>query len=590
MRSEPAQSEAIQPAPVWDLVIRGGTVVDGSGGEPFVGDVAILGGTIAAVGAVADRGHEEIDATGLLVTPGFVDIHTHYDGQVTWEQRLDPSTGHGVTTVVMGNCGIGFAPCKPADRDPLMKLMEGVEDLPEPVLAAGIPWAWESFPEYLDFLDRRSFDADICAQLPHAALRVHVMGERAIAHEAATAEDRAEMARLAAEAVEAGALGFTTSRSINHKTRAGVPTPTLTAEEAELAEIARAIGATGKGVLQAISDFDDVEADLAMLRRVAEAGGRPLSISLMQWKHAPELWRQVLGWASACAAHGLAVKAQVSGRPVGVMLGWELSFNPFSHTPTFLALADRSPAERRAALADPAVRAAILAEAPARADMAIYLGDYANIYALGDPPNYEPLPEDSIAGQAARAGVSPDALAYDALMADDGRGLLMAPAVNYAYGSLDVCYEMLRHPHTVYGLGDGGAHLGFLCDASIPTTMLAHWTRDRHRGPMIPLPEVVRGLTRDCAEAVGLADRGLIAPGYKADLNLIDFATVNLRGAEVRHDLPEGGRRLTQDADGYVATIVSGVITRRNGAPTGALPGRLVRGGAFAPARVGEAA
>ena len=567
----------------YDLVIRNGLILDGTGSEAFRGDVAVTQGRIAAVGKIDGAGAEEIDAGGMLVTPGFVDVHTHYDGQVTWEHRLDPSSGHGVTTVVMGNCGIGFAPCRPEDRDPLMRLMEGVEDLPEPVLAAGIPWEWETFPEYLDFLDARTFDIDVAAQLPHAALRVYAMGQRAIDREEATEADRELMARIAEEAVAAGAIGFTTSRSINHKSSDGTPVPTLTSAEEELVAIAQGVGRTGKGVLQAISDFDDPETDLAMLRRMAEAAGRPLSISLAQWEHVPERWRQLLGWVEQCSEEGLPVRAQVIGRPVGMMLGWELSFNPLCHTPTWQALAGLPLEERRKRLAEPETRAAILAEAPQREGFATYLGNYATMFALGDPPNYEPDPEDTIARRAERMGIGPDALAYDEMMANGGTGILMKPAVNYAYGSLDASYEMMRHKDTVYGLGDGGAHLGFMCDASQPTAMLAYWARDRKRGPTIPLPEVVRGLTRDPALAVGLEDRGMIAPGYKADLNVIDFEGITLHSPRVRYDLPTGGRRLTQDADGYVATVVSGVVTRRGGRPTGAQPGRLVRGGQPAP-------
>ena len=562
----------------YDLLVRGGLVFDGLGGEPFRADVAIAGNRIAAVGEIGERGLEEIDASGLIVTPGFVDIHTHYDGQVTWEQSLAPSSGHGVTTVVMGNCGIGFAPCRPEDRERLVRLMEGVEDLPEPVLAAGLPWSWESFPDYLDFLDSRCFDIDVATQLPHAALRVYAMGQRASDREDATFEDRARMACFAKEAIEAGALGFTTSRSINHKSSDGTPVPTLTAAEEELTTIARAVGSTGRGVLQAISDFDDIEADLAMLRRVAEAAGRPMSVSLMQWHHAPDRWRRVLAWVEECAADGLSVKGQVSGRPVGMMLGFELSFNPFTFTPTWQALAPLSVVERRRRLGDPMVRDAILVEAQTREGFAAYVGNYADMYALGDPPDYEPHAENVIAARAAREGVSPDALAYDEMMKRDGRGLLMLPAVNFAEGSLAPSLEMLRHKDTIYGLGDGGAHLGFLCDASIPTSMLSYWARDRVRGPRIPLPEVIRGLAHDTACAVGLHDRGRIAPGYKADLNVIDFERLALRSPGVRYDLPAGGRRLTQDASGYVATIVSGVVIRRGDEQTGALPGRLVRG------------
>ena len=562
-----------------DLVIRGGTIVDGTGDAPYAGDVAIEGGVIVATGDFAGAGREEIDATGLLVTPGFVDIHTHYDGQVTWEHRLAPSSSHGVTTAVMGNCGIGFAPCRPADRQTLIRLMEGVEDLPEPVLTAGLPWEWESFPDYLDFLEQRRFDCDVATQVPHAALRVYAMGDRAIERAPATVEERATMARLAAEAIRAGAFGFATSRTINHKSSDGTQIPTLEAEEAELAAIAQAIAGEGRGVLQLVSDLDDVDSELAMLRRIVEASGRPLTLSTMQWHDAPEKWRTVLAWLDACDRAGLPVKGQVSGRPIGVLLGFELAMNPFLYTPTFQRLLALGPDDRRAALCDPAVRAAIIEEEPVPQESGVsaYIRTFAGMYALGKDVDYEPDPADSMAGRAARNGTTPAAEAYNAMMAQDGRGVLMLPSVNFAYGNLEPSREMLTHPRTVFGLGDGGAHLGFLCDASLPTHLLQYWARDRTRGPRIELAEVVRGLSAVPAQAVGLTDRGLIGVGYKADINVIDFDRLRLHQPHVVHDLPEGGRRLTQAADGYVATILSGEVVQRDGAPTGALPGRLVR-------------
>lgn len=564
-----------------DLVIRGGTIVDGSGGEPFVGDIAVAGQRIVAVGTVTGKGREEIDASGLLVTPGFVDIHTHYDGQVTWEHRLRPSTEHGVTTAVMGNCGIGFAPCRPQDRQTLIRLMEGVEDLPEPVLTAGLPWKWESFPDYLDFLETRDFDCDVIAQLPHAALRVYAMGDRAIERADASGEDRKAMARIAGEAIRAGAFGFATSRTIHHRSSDGTHIPTLDAGEAELIAIAQALAEEGRGVLQLVSDLDDVEAELAMLRRVVEASGRPLTLSTMQWHHSPEKWRTVLAWLEDCAAAGLPIKGQVSGRPIGLLLGFELAMNPFLHTPTFRSLLDLAPEQRRSALRDPDVRARITSEEPIPQDAAVasYMRSFEGMYALGESVDYEPDPADSMAGRARRNGSTPAEEAYDAMMEEDGRGVLMLPSVNFAYGNLEPSRVMLSHPQTVFGLGDGGAHLGFLCDASLPTHLLHYWARDRVRGPRLPLTDVVRGLTAVPAEAIGLTDRGLLKPGYKADLNIIDFATLRLQSPHVLHDLPENGRRVTQGAQGYVATILSGQVVQRDGTPTGALPGRLVRSG-----------
>lgn len=563
-----------------DLLIRGGAVADGSGGAIRDMDVAVAGGKIVAVDrALSCRAAEEIDARGMLVTPGFVDIHTHYDGQVTWENSLRPSNAHGVTSVLMGNCGVGFAPCRPADRDRLVHLMEGVEDLPEVVLTTGLPWTWETFPDYMAAVAQRQFDADVAAQIPHAALRVYVMGQRAADREEATPADCAEMARLAGEAIAAGALGFGTSRTLNHRASDGSLIPTLSAAEAELAAIAGALGARRSGVLQAVSDFADVDEELAMFRRIMEQSGRPLSLSVMQWHTAPEKWRTILAWMEQCSADGLEVRAQVSGRPVGMMLGFDLSYHPFVFTPTFQSLAALSRDRRLAALRDPAVRARILAEDFAPNDFmgAHLLRQWDGMYPLGEDPDYEPAPGSHVAGRAAALGVDPAALAYDLMLEQDGQAVLMLPSVNFAYGSLDAAGEMLRHPRAVYGLGDGGAHLGFLCDASLPTFMLQYWARDRRAG-RLAIEEVVRGLTRAPAEAIGLRDRGLIRPGYKADINIIDFDRLRLAPPRVAYDLPAGGRRMVQEASGYEATILSGEVVARHDQPTGRRPGRLIRG------------
>lgn len=563
-----------------DLVIRGGTIADGSGADLFEGDVAVSDGRIVAVGGEgAFRGAEELDARGKLVTPGFVDIHTHYDGQVTWENTLSPSSGHGVTSVLLGNCGVGFAPCRPDDRDRLVRLMEGVEDLPEVVLTTGLPWNWESFQDYLDVLDSRQYDIDIATQLPHAALRVFAMGERAAARENATADDCALMAKLAEQAVKAGALGFGTSRTINHRASDGTAIPTLTAAENELTAIAEALGRQGAGVLQAVSDFDDVEAELAMFRRVMERSGRPLSLSVMQWHQSPEKWRTVMEWARQCTADGMTVRGQVSGRPVGMMLGFQVSYHPFSFTPTFKALAHLTPVERLQALRSPEVRAKIVTETPEPSD---FLGEtlirqWQLMYPLGENPNYEPAADSTVAALAERAGVTPAEFAYDTMLEQDGQAVLMLPSVNYAYGSLDAAREMISHDNAVYGLGDGGAHLGFLCDASLPTFMLQYWGRDR-KGERLPVEQIVRGLAYETAQTIGLGDRGLLRAGYKADVNVIDFDALHLGPPRVSYDLPAGGRRMTQAASGYAATIVNGVTIQRDGAPTGALPGRLIRG------------
>ncbi|MBU4436010.1 MAG: amidohydrolase family protein [Alphaproteobacteria bacterium] len=570
----------------YDLVLRGGTVLDGSGAEGFVADVGVKDGLIAAIGPRLAAGREEIDATGRLVTPGFVDIHTHYDGQATWDTRMTPSSGHGVTTVVMGNCGVGFAPCKPEDRDRLIRLMEGVEDIPFPVLTEGLPWTWESFPDYLDALEKRRFDVDIGAQLPHAALRVFVMGERGANREPATPADIAAMAALAKRAVEAGALGFSTSRTLNHRTSDGQPTPTLTAGEDELTGIALGLAAAGKGVLQLVSDFfPDGLAELAMLRRIVERSRRPLSFSLVQSPKSPDGWKAMLAGLQAAADAGLPIKAQVCGRPVGVLFGLELTLNPFSQSPVFADIAGLPLAERVAALRDPDFRARLLAEKsdPKGPFAGSALRAWDNLFPMDEVPDYEPTADQTVAALAAASGRDPAEVALDAMLRNDGRGMLYHPFLNYADGSLDPSFAMLSHKDTVPGLSDGGAHVGMICDGSFPTSNLVHWTRERTRGPRIPLATMVAMQTRDTALTVGLRDRGLIAPGYRADLNVIDYEGLRLDAPRVAYDLPAGGRRLTQKAYGYVATIVGGVVTYRDGEPTGALPGRLVRGAQAAP-------
>lgn len=562
----------------FDLLIRGGTVADGTGSALFEADVAVLDGRIAAIGRDLPAAHEEIDTYGLLVTPGFVDIHTHYDGQVTWEDTLAPSTDHGVTTVIMGNCGVGFAPCRPSDRDALIRLMEGVEDLPEIVLSEGIPWKWENFSSYLDFLSGRSFNIDIAAQIGHAPVRVSAMGERAFTHEPATEVDRQRMARIVAGAIGAGALGFSTSRSLNHRGSDGRLTPSWRAAEAELSEIAHAVGVCGTGVLQVISDFEDPEAEMAMLGRVCRAGGRPMSISLLQKHRAPDLWRSILKWIGELNAEGLEVRAQVSDRIVGGLRGLDLSNNPLARSAAYQTIADLPLAERAVRLARPSLRDRVLAELrPFAGEMA-----FDCMYPLGNPPDYEPAPDRFIGPMAKALGVDPLGLLYDLLIADEGRAIVAQPSSNYAEGSLDVCGEMIRHVDTVLGLSDGGAHVGILCDSSQPTHLLTHWVRDRDRD-RLPLATAIRALSRDTARAVGLYDRGEIALGMRADLNIIDFDGLSLGAPVVAYDLPAGGRRLRQPAQGYVATITAGQVISRDGIDTGARPGRLVRGAQSRP-------
>ena len=566
-----------------DLTIRGGLVVDGTGSEPFEADVAVAGGRIVEIGKVGGRAREEIDASGRIVTPGFVDIHTHYDGQVTWENRLVPSSYHGVTTVVMGNCGVGFAPCRPDQHEMLIQLMEGVEDIPHPVLVEGLPWTWETYPQYLDVLASRRYDMDVCGYLPHAPLRVYVMGQRGADREPATAGELAQMAQIVREALQAGAMGVSTSRTFFHRSSDGRSTPSFEAAEDELMALASALQASATGAMQLITDFDDPDQTLALLRRLVERSGRPLSVSLLEGSYGPMTlrWHDVLDWAAEATAAGLPIKAQVLSRAIGVMLGHELTLNTFYTCESYVKLAGLPFAERIRALRDPQLRASILAES-ADPNPTIVLGrlarEFDHMFILGDPPDYEQPLEQSIAARARRAGVTPEELVYDLMLERDGRNNLYVTLCNYEHGSLDSSLAMMRHPGAVLGLGDGGAHCGTICDGSYPTFMLTHWVRDRTRGERLPLPQVVKWLSQDTARAVGLLDRGRIAVGCKADMNVIDLDGLHLYAPEVVHDLPAGGRRLVQRAEGYAATIVGGSIVHRDGAPTGLLPGRLVRG------------
>jgi N-acyl-D-amino-acid deacylase len=578
---QPAASHVSVPEPAYDLVIRNGTVVDGTGGEPFPADVAIARGVVCLVGEVERKGQRELDASGCLVTPGFVDIHTHYDGQATWENTLSPSSLHGVTTVVMGNCGVGFAPCRAESRSDLVRLMEGVEDIPEVVMTEGIPWDWQTFPEYLDFLAARRYDVDIAAQLPHAALRVYAMGARGVAREDATEEDMSLMRQLAREAIEAGALGFSTSRSINHRGADGMPTPSFEAAERELHAIAAGVADAGRGVLQVITDFPSVESvpeRFGLLKRLAERSGRPLSFTLAQFHASPRAWSHVLELLEDALAGGTPIRGQVFPRPMGMVMGLETSRSPFHGSATYTGLLALPLHERVATLQRPEVRARILDESR-RSPRTGKERDFAWMFGWEKLADYEPGPEDSIAARAAAAGVEADAFAYDFLLRDEGRAVVWAAFANLFDGSLEGTLRMLRSDATVVGLGDGGAHYGLICDASFPTFMLGYWGSGRQRGARLGIPAIVRSLSRVPALTVGLNDRGLIAPNHKADLNIIDLDALALGPPRIDHDLPAGGRRLTQRARGYRATIVGGQVTYADGRPTGALPGRLVRGG-----------
>jgi N-acyl-D-aspartate/D-glutamate deacylase len=561
-----------------DIVIRNGTIIDGTGAAPFEADIAIEHGRIAAIGKITARGTEEIDARGQIVTPGFIDPHSHYDAQATWSSQITPSSWHGVTTTLIGNCGVGFAPCRPDQRDMLVKLMEGVEDIPEPVLTEGLKWNWQSFPEYLDALDNRPYDLDIATQVPHAAVRVFVMGQRGVAREPASEADAAAMARIAAEGIKAGALGFSTSRTINHKTKAGAHIPTLDADEAELTAIAQALCGIDAGWLQVISDFDDPEPEFAMLRRLTAAARRTMAITILQRDNKPEEWRRITGWIAEANAAGIPMLGQVLTRATGILLGLEISQNPFIGRPSFASIADLPFDQKSAALRDPSLRARLLSERCDDPVLERRVSRWDRIFPLTGSPDYEPAPENSIAARASREGRDPADLAYDLLLEDNGKALFYRPLSNYSYGNLDSVHDMLAHDATIVGLGDGGAHVGILCDSSAISTMLTHWTRDRSRGATFALPWAVKRITRDSAHAIGLRDRGVLASGYKADLNVIDYDHLRLRKPEVVYDLPAGGRRLIQRADGYTATILSGAVVHRDGAATGALPGRLVRG------------
>jgi N-acyl-D-amino-acid deacylase len=569
-----------------DLVVRGGTVVDGTGAPPRTADVAVDDGRITEVGLLDDTAAEQtLDADGLLVTPGFVDIHTHYDGQVTWDPLLSPSCWHGVTTLVMGNCGVGFAPVRPGSEEWLIQLMEGVEDIPGTALAEGITWGWESFPEYLDALERMPRALDVGTQVPHGAVRAYVMGDRGARNEAATPEDIAAMAAIVKEGITAGALGFSTSRTIMHRAVDGEPVPGTFAAEDELFGIGRALGELGSGVFELApagvmgEDLLAPEREVDWMVRLSTAIGRPVSFILEQHNHAPEQWRELLKLTEDANSAGADLRPQVAGRPLNMLVGFQ-TFHPFTWRPTYTRLADLPLRERIVQLRKPEVRAAILSEESTNAHpVAQYVvASLDRIFPMGEPPNYEPSPDTSVAAIAKREGRAEEEVLYDLMLRHDGRELLMFALLGYSYGNLDDMREMLLHPMSALGLSDGGAHCGVICDASMPTFMLSHWARDRDRGEKLPLEVTVQKISRDPARLYGLGDRGVVAPGFKGDLNLIDFDRLDLKLPELVFDLPGGARRLIQHADGYVATILSGEVTMRDGSETGARPGKLVRG------------
>ena len=561
------------------IVVRNGTVIDGTGAAPYEADIAIAGGKIVEIGKIAARGAEEIDAKGKLVTPGFVDIHTHYDAQAAWDSRMTPSSWHGVTTAVMGNCGVGFAPCKPEDRQKLVELMEGVEDIPGVVMAEGLKWDWESFGEFLTSLERRQRDIDLCALLPHAAVRVYVMGERAIRHEAANQGDIAQMRQIVEESVRAGAFGVSTSRTISHKSLKGEYIPTLRAAEEELTGLAMGMKDAGSGFLEIVGDWNqpDPATEFAMLRRVVEKSGRTAVFSLTQRHDRTEVWKELMALSDQAIADGISIRPVAPPRAIGILLGLEGSQNPFSGTPTYKSIAHLPLAERVKVMSDPEIRAKILSDDPVTGSTfpLFHRMSYTKMFRFGHPANYEPQREDSITAIAEREGRTPQEVAYDIMLEDGGRDFIYCPLVNYVDYDLSASETMLDRRNTIMGIGDGGAHVGFIVDAGFPTWLLAHWGRKKQRWTP---QELIRRLTSDTAGAAGLHDRGEIAVGKKGDLNILDWEKIAFGRPYVTFDLPAGGRRLLQKADGYDATIVSGEVTYRNGEPTGALPGRMVRG------------
>ena len=567
-----------------DLVIRGGRVVDGTGAAAVDADVAIDDGRITLVGRVDADGTTEIDATGKIVTPGFVDVHTHYDGQVTWDPLLTPSTWHGVTTVVMGNCGVGFAPARPDKHEWLIGLMEGVEDIPGAALSEGIKWGWETFPEFLDFLDTQELAIDIGTQVPHGAVRGYVMGERGARNEPATPDDIAEMAAIVREGIEAGALGVSTSRTIAHRAIDGEPVPGTYAAEDELFAMGRALTDAGSGVFELApagvmgEDLAASEKEMDWMRRLSRETGRPVTFALLQHDYDPDQWKKMLDLATEAYDEGVPIRPQVAGRPLGLLLGLQ-TFHPLSKRPSFEPLLELPLDEKVAAMRDPELRARIIAESPSHDDAMAFIGmGLDRIFKLGEPPDYEPAPDQSIGELAKRAGVDPTEYMYDLLLENEGRELLLRPLLGYSNFTQDPIREMVMHPASALGLGDGGAHVGAICDASIETYMLTHWVRDRSRGEKLPLELVVRKMTSDTASLYGLEDRGVLAPGMRGDVNVIDLDGMVLHRPEMVYDLPGGARRLLQHADGYDATIVAGEVIMHNGADTGARPGQLIRG------------
>ena len=565
---------------MYDLVIRNGTIYDGKGGKPYLADLAISGKKIAKIGDIEESGSKEIDAQGKIITPGFVDIHTHYDGQVTWDPYLRPSTYHGVTTVVMGNCGVGFSPCKPEKRDWLIGLMEGVEDIPGTALHEGINWEWETFPEYLDTLEKKPLAIDVGTQIPHGAVRAFVMGERGITQERASEDEINEMGKIVKEAIAAGAFGFSTSRTEKHRDSSGSLTPSITAHKDELVKISEAVGELNKGVLQGISDFYDFQSEFDIFREMSSASGRPISITVEQQDARPEWWLQLLDGIKEAQDNGIKMYGQVPPRATGILMGLTASLNPFTLYPSFLEISNLPLDKKIELMKNPDFKKKILLEKPVSIGNPLLdeiITSFNKMFRLGEPANYEPDPELSVLSESKRLNLTPQEIVYDMLLEKDGRALIYHPLFNSEFGNLNHVETMLKHPYTIAGLGDAGAHCGAISDASFPTTLIQHWGRDRDRGEKLPLETLIRMQTYETSQLLGIKDRGLLVEGLKADINIIDFDNLTIHEPEIVNDLPAGGRRLVQKASGYSYTIVSGEIAFKDGEATGKLNGQLIR-------------
>ena len=562
----------------FDIIIRNGSIIDGTGRDSYKADIAILGDKIVDIGVIKGASKKEINAKNLIITPGFIDIHTHYDGQAVWDNYLKPSSLHGVTTVIMGNCGVGFAPCKKDDREKLIELMEGVEDIPSPVMHEGLNWDWETFPEYLDALDKNNRDIDVCALIPHAALRVFVMGKRAINHERATEEDMIQMRKISADAIKSGAFGFSTSRTISHKSCDGEFTPTLRAHESELMAIAKGLKDANGGFMEIVSDWNEPspEEEFAVLRKIAKSTNIPIVFTCNQRHDRTEYWKDLMRLAREAKYDNLSIRPVVAPRPIGILLGLNGSQNPFSGTPTYKKIAHLSLKERVNIMKSEKIRNNILDEDPIKDSKFPLINriSYKQMYEFGTEGNYAPDKNESLAIRSIKEKITAQELAYNILIKDEGKAFIYSPLVNFASNNLDACEAMLIDKNAIMGLGDGGAHVGFILDAGFPTWLIDYWCNKKNK---FSKEETIRRLTTDTAMAAGLHDRGKIKKGFKADINILDWKNVAAGHPYIVNDLPAGGKRLMQETTGFEYTIVSGNITYIKGKPTGNLPGTLVR-------------